>query len=74
MRTSIILLCLLVAACGVEMKPGTEARNRQEIPPGPGLLSGEDGEFVIYRVQRAPPAKQASDEEGEEEEAGADER
>ena len=20
-----------------------------EIPPGPGLLSGEDGEFVVYR-------------------------
>ncbi len=74
MRTFVLLLCLFVTACGVTMKPGTEARNRQQIPPGPGLLSGEDGEFVIFRVQRDPPAEQASDEEGEKEEAGADER
>ncbi len=74
MRTFVLLLCLFATACGVEMKPGTEARNRRDIPPGPGIMSGNDGEFVIFRVQRDPPAKQASDEEGEEEEAGADER
>ncbi len=67
MRVLVLILCLLVTACGVTMKPGTEARNRRDIPPGPGILSGDEGEFVIYRVKRTPPAKKASsnEEEGE---------
>ncbi len=65
MRALVVLLCLLVVACGVTMKPGKEARNRREIPPGPGVITGEEGEFVIYRVKRTPPAKKASDEEEE---------
>jgi len=69
MRALVLLLCLLVAACGVTMKPGTEPRNRRDIPPGPGILSGDEGEFVIYRVKRTPPAKKTSDKEGEEDEA-----
>ncbi len=69
MRAAIILLCLLVTACGVTMKPGTEPRNRREIPPGPGILSGDEGEFVIFRVKREPPAKQTSDKNGEEDTA-----
>ena len=28
-----------------------------EIPEGPGLLSGEDGEFVIYRKKSDAPAE-----------------
>lgn len=69
MRTLVLILCLLVTACGVTMKPGTEPRNRRDIPPGPGILSGDEGEFVIYRVKRTPPAKKTSDKEGEEDEA-----
>ena len=48
-------------------KMRTRARNRRDIPPGPGILSGDEGEFVIYRVKRTPPAKKASsnEEEGE---------
>ena len=65
MRTAVILLCLLVAACGVTMKPGSEPRNRRDIPPGPGIISGEEGEFVIYRLKRTPPAKKTSEQEGE---------
>ena len=67
MRALVLMLCLLVTACGVTMEPGTEARNRRDIPPGPGILSGDEGEFVIYRVKRTPPAKKASsnEEEGE---------
>jgi len=62
MRTlATVLLCLFVVACGVEMKPGTEARNRRDIPPGPGALSGEDGEFVIFRVEGDAPQKQGAD-------------
>ncbi len=37
---------LLAAACA-EVKP-LEYTEIHEIQPGPGLLSGEDGEFVLY--------------------------
>ncbi len=60
MRIAIILLCLLVTACGVTMKPGSEPRNRRDIPPGPGVMTGEQGEFVLYRLQRTPPASKPS--------------
>ncbi len=39
-------MLLLLGACA-EMKP-LEYTEIHEIPPGPGLLSGEDGEFVIF--------------------------
>lgn len=38
---------LLATACA-EVKP-FEYTEIHEIPPGPGLLSGEDGEYVLYR-------------------------
>ena len=72
MRTLVLVLCLLVTACGVTMKPSTEPRNRREIPPGPGVLSGDEGEFVIYRVKRAPPEKKASNDEAEDEAGDTD--
>jgi hypothetical protein len=37
---------LWLGACAAEPFDYTPV---DEIPPGPGLLSGEDGEFVIYR-------------------------
>jgi hypothetical protein len=37
---------LWLAACAAEPFDYTPA---DEIPPGPGLLSGADGEFMIYR-------------------------
>ena len=56
MRTLLALwLCLLVVACsGLEMKPGAKPMARREIAPGPGLLTGNQGEFVIFRVEDAP--------------------
>jgi len=39
------IMLLLLGACA-EMKP-LEYTEIHEIPPGPGLLSGEDGEYVI---------------------------
>ncbi len=39
-------MLLLLGACA-ELKP-LEYTEIHEIPPGPGLLSGEDGEFVIF--------------------------
>ena len=39
------VMLFLLGACA-ELKP-LEYTEIHEIPPGPGLLSGEDGEFVI---------------------------
>ncbi len=39
-------MLLLLGACA-EMKP-LEYTEIHEIPPGPGLLSGEDGKFVLF--------------------------
>lgn len=41
-------LLLALASCAVG-EPLDHQRTADEIPSGPGLLSGEDGEFVIYR-------------------------
>jgi hypothetical protein len=38
------LLCLLVAGCAAQPVP---YHSGNEIPPGPGLLSGADGAFVL---------------------------
>jgi hypothetical protein len=49
-RSPILVLAggmlLLLGACA-EMKP-LEYTEIHEIPPGPGLLSGEDGKFVLF--------------------------
>ena len=37
----------LIAGCG-QVTP-VAYTPIDEIPPGPGLLSGEDGEFTVYR-------------------------
>jgi hypothetical protein len=39
-------MLLLLGAC-TDVKP-LEYTEIHEIPPGPGLLSGEDGEFVVF--------------------------
>ena len=39
-------ILLVLGACA-EMKP-LEYTEIHEIPPGPGLLSGEDGKFVLF--------------------------
>lgn len=44
---AVVWLSSLLAACsGMEPFAYTEVH---EIPPGPGLISGEAGEFVLYR-------------------------
>ena len=45
------LACLLLVACGVEIKPGERSHARREIPPGAGLFTGKQGEFVIFRLE-----------------------
>ncbi len=39
-------MLLVLGACA-EMKP-LEYTEIHEIPPGPGLLSGDDGKFVLF--------------------------
>lgn len=46
-----VLGLLLLVACGVEIKPGERSHARREIPPGPGLFTGKQGEFVIFRLE-----------------------
>jgi hypothetical protein len=48
MRRWLILLlgAIWLTACAAEPFDYTPVDG---IPPGPGLLSGEDGEFVVYR-------------------------
>lgn len=43
----VAVFVVAVAACS-RGKP-VEYISIDEIPPGPGLLSGEDGEFTLYR-------------------------
>ncbi len=39
---------LLLAACGKARPLVHDIPQPDEIPPGPGLFSGDDNEFVIY--------------------------
>ena len=61
-----ILAGLVVAACsGVEMKPGTQARNNNDIRQGPGVLTESKGEFVISRIEDEPDDEEEADDEDE---------
>jgi len=56
------LVAVMTAGCsGVEMKPGDRARNNRDVPQGPGVLTGSDGEFVIFRVDKKAEEKDASE-------------
>ena len=61
------LACLLFGACGMEIKPGERSHARREIPPGPGLFTGQEGEFVIFRMEEeadgAEPAEESPEEQ-----------
>ena len=60
---AVLLACLLAACSGIEIKPGEASHARRDAPPGPGLLSGEDGEFVLFRRGDEPAAAGAAGEE-----------
>ncbi len=53
MRSLAALLAgLVLAACaGVEIKQGQGSHARRDVAPGPGLFTGEEGEFVLFRVE-----------------------
>ncbi len=49
---------MLTACAGLEIKPGEKSHARREIPPGAGVLTGQQGEFTIYRQEeKTPPAR-----------------
>ncbi len=65
-----VLACALLLGCaGVEMKPGTKPHARRDIPPGPGILTGEQGEFVLFRLE-GESSKEEGAGEGEAGKAG----
>jgi hypothetical protein len=43
-----LLTAALAGAC-VPIRPADPPRNNTEIPQGPGLFTGEAGEFVVLR-------------------------
>jgi hypothetical protein len=50
LRIAVVLAVIGLAACGGKpLHPSKWFDPVDEIPPGPGLFSGEDGEFVLYR-------------------------
>lgn len=58
------LAFFVLAGCsGVEMKKGEKKRAGRDTPHGPGVLSGKDGEFVLFRVEDEPEG--AKEEEAE---------
>ena len=67
MYKSVMAACaalVLVACAGVEIKPGTKSHARRDIPPGPGLLTGKQGEFVLFRVGGDPQEEGEPEQEG----------
>lgn len=59
--TLCVLACLGLGACA-GMKLGDTPNRTREIPPGPGLFSGSDGEFVLFGpvVRPKPAAEEAA--------------
>lgn len=59
MRAGVLLfVCLAIAACsGIDIKAGQKPNARRDIPPGAGMLTGEKGEFVIFRAEDKTSAK-----------------
>ncbi len=53
--TVVLLALLAVAGCGLEPY---EPRNAREEGPEKGLLTGSDGEFVIFRRGAAPKSEE----------------
>lgn len=48
LRMAVLAAVLGLAAACAQVTPVAYTET-DEIPPGPGLLSGEDGEFTLYR-------------------------
>lgn len=56
---------LVLGACATSPEP-FDYRPADEIKPGPGLFSGDDGVFTLY----GKPGKAPAEDEGQDQEAG----
>lgn len=70
------LLCVAIVAAGL-MGCGAkgesfEYREISEIPEGPGLLTGDDGEFTVYDSKKGGPAWKQAQTESPEATAGSE--
>ena len=70
----VVIMMVALSACATPPKP-YEYRSDRQLKPGPGLFSGEDGVFTIYR-KSAVPEKQKSEnkEQAESQSPGADDK
>ncbi len=50
----VLILAIALSFTGCSQWKPYKPPESTEIPEGPGLLSGEDGEFVIYRKKSDP--------------------
>ena len=63
-----IVLALLLGGC-MNRPPhrdrsGEVSYNRRDLPPEPGLFTGKDGVWTIYRNNRAPAGAGGAEEDG----------
>ena len=64
-RASLFSCLFFVACSGVDMSPGTTSHARRDMAPGPGLFSGNKGEFVILRIVDKSEERDSYDLSGE---------
>ncbi len=58
--TIILLLSLMgLAMLGCSTYTAYEYQDERELLPGPGLFSGDDGQFSLVRIPKEPPAEEA---------------
>ena len=60
------LAAAILMGCGAKGKPYDYQPTADEMKPGPGLLTGEDGEFKIYDSKKGGPFWKQSQEKSEE--------
>jgi hypothetical protein len=70
LRAGAALLLALVAVAGCSGIEPYEPRNNREEGPKSGLLTGEQGEFVIFRVRSKPKGEEDPESEETQEEEG----
>jgi hypothetical protein len=66
-----LALFLLIAACATPPEP-FEYQQNNELKPGPGILTGEEGVFTIYGAPPKPAGESSGEDEPEQFDQPAD--